>query len=182
MHEDSPKEPGFQSFSTLIKIAVYFLFELLTNQHNFNRIQLCHSVNWKLAKKTQLKCYCISELCFSGHSVIFNEWKTLSCPWHLNSLKQIVIYVRHDNFPFKTIECQVYRKKSEIKKKYLWKTNINESHARKKNNFIVGKKKTTRFVICLNWLLKKIFLIQWKHREDRFWIEQLHFQVFWTGI
>lgn len=25
----------------------------------------------------------------------------------------------------------------------------------KKHNFIVGKKKTTRFVICLNWLLKK---------------------------
>lgn len=72
-----------------------------------------------------------------------------------------MIYVRHDNFPFKTIEYQVYRKKSEIKKKILMKRpKLMNRTLEKKNNFIVGKKMTTRFVICLNWLLKKLFLIQ----------------------
>lgn len=51
-----------------------------------------------------------------------------------------MIYVRHDNFRFKTIEYQVYRKKSEILKNTYEKPTL-MNRTQEKKNFIVGKKK-----------------------------------------
>lgn len=79
MHKGAPKEPGFQSVGTLIKIALYVLIELWTINKTLTRFSsaIQSTENWR--KKTTKMLMHIRAM-FSVHSVIFNEWQTLSCP------------------------------------------------------------------------------------------------------